>query len=74
MIAIADTSFIIDWSRFSKKNLLYEIFNFIYLPEPEMKEIKSENTIAWITEGLSMGKMEIFPELSEYALKANGIS
>ena len=46
--AIADTSFLIDWAKYSKRDLLFKIFDTVWLPEAVLNEIKSENTVMWV--------------------------
>ncbi|MGC9171138.1 MAG: DNA-binding protein, partial [Thermoproteus sp.] len=31
--AIADTSFLIDWARYSKRDYLWRLFDLVYIPE-----------------------------------------
>ncbi|MGC9136844.1 DNA-binding protein [Caldivirga sp.] len=64
--AIADTSFIIDWVRYSGKDLLFRLFNIVWIPEPVLNEIRSEGALSWITGKLAEGKFALFPELSNY--------
>jgi hypothetical protein len=68
--AIADTSFIIDWVRYSKSKSIFKIFDLIYIPESVLAEIKSEHTLIWISESLEEGKLAIFPELPDISREA----
>jgi hypothetical protein len=68
--AIADTSFIIDWVRYSKNKSIFKIFDLIYIPESVLAEIKSERTLIWISESLEEGKLAIFPELPDISREA----
>jgi hypothetical protein len=68
--AIADTSFIIDWVRYSKSKSIFKIFDLIYIPESVLAEIKSERTLIWISESLEEGKLAIFPELPDISREA----
>ena len=65
MIAIADTSFVIDWVKYSKRELLFQLFDLIYLPESVFNEVKSENTLLWIAKGLEDNRIAIFPEIPQ---------
>ncbi|AET31742.1 hypothetical protein [Pyrobaculum ferrireducens] len=73
MEAIADTSFLIDWARYSRRNLLYTLFTVVNIPESVLAEIFSENTLAWITEGLASGKMALFTETEELVTYARRV-
>jgi len=61
--AIADTSFIIDWVRYSKNKLLFKllfkVFDAVYVPESVLAEIRSEGSLLWISKGLEGGKLAI---------------
>ncbi|MFP3234672.1 MAG: DNA-binding protein [Sulfolobaceae archaeon] len=65
MIAITDTSFLIDWVKYTKRDLIFKLFELIYIPESVFNEVRSETTLLWIAEGLENNKMAIFPEISE---------
>jgi len=68
--AITDTSFLIDWIRYSKSKLIFKIFSIIYIPENVLNEIRSERTLIWISEGLEEGSLAIFPELPDISREA----
>jgi len=68
--AIADSSFIIDWVRYSKSKLLFKLFNVIYIPESVLAEIRSERSLLWIAEGLEDGRLAVFPELPDLSREA----
>ena len=75
--AIADTSFLIDWARYSKRDLLFQLFELVWIPEPILAEVKSTNTLEWISQSLARGKMALFPEfpdLREVAVRLVSIS
>ncbi|MCX8137853.1 DNA-binding protein [Pyrobaculum aerophilum] len=65
MEAIADTSFLIDWARYSKRHLLHALFQVVNIPESVLGEIYSENTLGWITEELAAGRMALFTETED---------
>jgi hypothetical protein len=62
--AVADTSFLIDWARYTKRDLLFSIFK-VSIPESVLGEIKSENTISWIAQKLAEENMYLFTETSD---------
>ncbi|AFA39967.1 hypothetical protein Pogu_1940 [Pyrobaculum oguniense TE7] len=64
--AIADTSFLIDWARYSKRDLLFHVFQLVWIPEPVLAEVKSAATLEWLSRSLASGKMALFPELAEF--------
>ena len=65
MIAIADTSFLIDWVRYSRRELIFQIFELIYIPEAVFNEVRSERTLLWIAEGLENNRIAVFPEVPQ---------
>jgi hypothetical protein len=68
--AVADTSFLIDWIRYSKSKLIFKIFDVIYIPESVLAEIRSERSLLWIAEGLEKGGLAVFPELPDISREA----
>ena len=70
MEAIADTSFLIDWARFSLRDLLFRIFHVVWIPEDVLNEVQSERTLMWIADHLASGDMSLFPLLPEYRERA----
>jgi len=55
---------------FQERDLLFKIFDTVWLPEAVLNEIKSENTVMWVVENLSRGRMALFPELANYREEA----
>jgi len=68
--AIADTSFIIDWVRYSKSELLFKVFDVVYIPESVLAEIRSESSLLWISKGLEEGRLAILPDLPDVSREA----
>jgi hypothetical protein len=68
--AIADTSFIIDWVKYSRSKLLFKAFHVVYMPESVLAEVRSEGSLTWISEGLEEGGLAIFPELPDVSREA----
>ncbi|ABO08433.1 hypothetical protein [Pyrobaculum calidifontis] len=64
--AIADASFIIDWARYSRRDLLFKVFDVVWIPEPVLGELRSERSVMWVAEKLAAGVMALFPELPNY--------
>ncbi|MEM4086421.1 MAG: DNA-binding protein [Saccharolobus sp.] len=69
--AVMDTSFLLDWVRYSKNNLIFKIFSLIYLPESVINEIRSERGLLWIAENLENNRLVILPELPNIIQEAN---
>jgi len=63
--AIADTCFLIDWARYRRRDLLFKLFNVVYVAESVIREIKSENTISWISGMLAENKLALYTETSD---------
>jgi hypothetical protein len=45
LFAIADTCFLIDWSYWRYRDVLFELFKTVFIPENVLREVKSENTL-----------------------------
>ncbi len=58
--AIADTCFLIDWARYRKRDILFNLFDAVFVPEEVISEIRSENTIAWISRLLAEDKLSLY--------------
>jgi len=64
--AIADASFIINRARYSRQDLLFKVFDVVWIPEPVLGELRSERSVMWVAEKLAAGAMALFPELPNY--------
>ena len=63
--AIADTCFLIDWARYRHRDILFRIFRVVFVPEQVLDEVRSENTISWIAQGLAQGKLALYTPVAE---------
>ncbi len=63
--AIADTCFLIDWSRYRRRDSIFRLFKVIFVPENVLNEIESERTISWISEGLRRDCLALYTPLDE---------
>ena len=68
--AVADTCFLLDWVRFSRRDLLFDVFTVVWLPEPVLGEVRSGDTLSWISERLAQRKLSLIPELLELRARA----
>ena len=68
--AIADTSFLIDWVRYTNSKLLFRLFDVVFLPESVLAELRSERTLAWVAQGLEEGGLAVLPELPDASREA----
>ena len=68
--AILDSCFIIDWSKFKKRDTLFEVFEAVYITPDVLNELKSEDVIAWIGEKISSGEIIIYEADEEEKGKA----
>uniref|UniRef100_A0A7C5UXG9 DNA-binding protein n=1 Tax=Ignisphaera aggregans TaxID=334771 RepID=A0A7C5UXG9_9CREN len=71
--AIVDTSFLIDWIKYSKSRFIFKLFDVIYIPESVLAEIRSERSLLWIAESLEKGELAILPELPDISREALNI-
>ncbi len=74
MDAIADTSFLIDWARYSRRDLIYSLFELIHVPETVLAEVQSEATLTWIVDGLIGRRMALFTETEDVIAEARRIT
>jgi predicted nucleic acid-binding protein len=68
--AIADSSFLIDWSRYSRRDLLTRLFDVVHVPESVLREIQLPPAVDWIAERLADGSFALFTETPEIETKA----
>jgi len=60
--SIADTSFLVDWVRYSGRDLLFKYYNIVYLTESVLDEIRSEATLQWIASWMVEGRVKVLEE------------
>ena len=60
--AIADTCFLIDWSSWRRRNLLFRLFTTVFVPETVLREVESEDVVEWIAGSLASGNLSLFTE------------
>ncbi len=71
--AVVDTCFLVDWARFRRRDILFEVFGAVWLPEPVLGEVKSEDTLGWIAAKLAERKLAMLPETPELRARALGL-
>jgi hypothetical protein len=71
--AIADTCFLIDWARYRHRDVLFKLFKTVFVPETILREVKSENTIAWIASNLAKGRLTLYTETADVVSEATSI-
>ncbi len=59
-IAIADTCFLIDWARYRRRDILFELFSTVFVPEQVLGEIVSEETVKWVADSLAERKLSLY--------------
>ena len=64
-IGIADTCFLIDWARYRNKDILFKIFDLVFISETVLREIKSDLTISWIASKLAENKLAFYTETDD---------
>ena len=60
MMGVADTCFLIDWSRFGLRDVLFELFDVVAVPEQVLAEIRREETLSWLARELGREKLQLF--------------
>ena len=60
MIGVADTCFLIDWARFSLRDLLFKLFELVVVPEQVLAEVRSESTLLWIAREMGRERLQLF--------------
>jgi len=60
--AIADTCFLIDWSYWSCRDVLFKLFRAIFVSETVLREVKSERAVEWIATALASGQLALYTE------------
>ena len=61
MIGVIDTCFLIDWSRFRRRNVLKKLFNLLLIHEDILRQIKSEETIEYTSRLFAEGILRLYP-------------
>ncbi len=68
--AIADSSFLIDWSRYSRRDLLTRLFDVVHVPESVLREIQLPPAVDWVAERLADGSFALFTETPDMETRA----
>ncbi|MFP3227010.1 MAG: hypothetical protein RXQ80_08865 [Sulfolobaceae archaeon] len=68
--AIMDTSFLIDWVKYDKRDLIFNYYDLIFITESVLNEIRTETPLLWISEGLAKGRIKVLEEDREVRRKA----
>jgi len=68
--AIADTSFLVDWARYGKRDLIFQVFDVVYLPESVLRDPPA---VDWVAESMASDKMALFTETAELEGEARRI-
>jgi hypothetical protein len=69
---VLDACFIIDWARWSRRNLLWRVFSFGFVPEPVLREISTPEPLRVLREWMSAGFLTVHPssrDLEDEALR-----
>jgi hypothetical protein len=61
MICSIDTCFLIDWSRYSGRDVLKKLFDYGFVIDEVLEEIKSESTLTYVSSLLAEGFLVIYP-------------
>ncbi|MEM1547138.1 MAG: hypothetical protein QXP91_11875 [Candidatus Methanomethylicia archaeon] len=64
-IGVADTCFLIDWSSFSRRDLIKEVFSSILIMEQVLAEAKTRSVIEWIAKNLAEGFFILYTPLED---------
>jgi len=65
VIASIDTCFLIDWSRYRRRELLERAFEYVFVTEEVLSEVRTERTVEYVSELLARGFLVIYPFKSE---------
>ena len=63
--AIVDTSFVVDWARYSKRDVLLELFEVVHVPESVLRELKLPPAVDWVADCLAGDRFALFTETPE---------
>ncbi len=63
--AVADTCFLIDWARYRHRDILFQVFRTVFVPEDVLNEIRSENTVTWVADALAHDKLSLYTPLAD---------
>jgi len=68
LICSIDTCFLIDWARYSRREILEKLFDYCFITEDVLNEIKSELTLTYISSLLAKGFLVFYPFKRELEL------
>jgi len=61
MICAVDTCFLIDWARYSKRDILEKLFDYCFVTEDLLNEVKTEITLTYVATLLAKGFLVFYP-------------
>ncbi len=64
MPIVADTCFLIDWSRFRRRDLLVRLFGKIVVTQHIINEIRSDYAVEYVSSLIASDKLYIYPVTS----------
>jgi hypothetical protein len=71
-VCVPDACFIIDWTRWSRRDLLWRVFSLGIVPEPVTREISTPQPLRVLREWMSAGFLTVHPssrDLEDEALR-----
>jgi len=60
MIGVADTCFIIDWSKYSNREVLFKLFNKVLILKQVLDEVRREETLNYIVQKMMTEQIEFY--------------
>jgi len=73
LMAIADTCFIIDWARYSRREILQQLFDRVLIPRQVLDEVRAEATVSFIASGLARGWLAYYEPTIEVVREADDL-
>jgi len=63
LIAVCDTCFLIDWARYSRRELVFKAFRRLLTPKQVLDEVVSERTLGFIVGEMAKGRAVLYEPL-----------
>ena len=64
-MCVVDACFVIDWSRWRRRDLLWEVFSTGFVPEPVLREVSTPAPLRVLREWMAAGRLTVYPSSRE---------
>jgi len=72
-VCVLDACFIIDWVRWSRRDLLWRVFDLAFIPELVLREVSTPQPLRALREWMAAGLATVYPSSRDLEEEALGL-